>query len=120
MDWRDYIEPTGEVSVKTVADALGISDNDVLSYARNEGHGARYVGGTSHTLIWKEDAEEIEKKHKKKNLISDKSVYAKCRYCGHASCYNLNVTSFTQSTIKRTCYNCKRPMTIIIPCPCME
>ena len=62
MDWRDAIEPTGEVSIKAVADSLGISDNDIRTFVKNEGHGSRYVGGTSHSLIWKEDAEKLEQK----------------------------------------------------------
>ena len=60
MDWRKNIERNGEVSIIVVADSLGMSDNDVLAFA-NKHHGARFVGGTSVYLIWKEDAEEIER-----------------------------------------------------------
>ena len=62
MNWRDNVELTGEVSIKVVSASLGIDANDVQKFAKNEGHGVRYVGGVSHTLIWKEDAEEIEKR----------------------------------------------------------
>ena len=60
MDWRDHVETTGEVGIKAVADSLGVSDNDVLSFA-NRHSGARYVAGESVYLISKEDAELIEK-----------------------------------------------------------
>ena len=58
--WRQYVETTGEVSVVCVSESLGIPVSQVLAYAENM-HGARYVGGTSKCLIWKEDAARIEK-----------------------------------------------------------
>lgn len=65
MDWRDCIEKnTGEVATVTVAASLGIKESDILWFVRNK-HGARYVGGTSRFLIWKEDAEELERQQKR-------------------------------------------------------
>lgn len=60
INWRDSVESTGEVSAVTVAESIGISVDDVLAQAEI-GHGARYVGGISKYLIWREDAERIEK-----------------------------------------------------------
>ena len=64
MDWRRSIENTGEVSASAVSQSLNLDLYQVLDFANHEGHGSRYVGGTSHSLIWKEDAEEIERRTK--------------------------------------------------------
>lgn len=63
MDWRDYIEKnTGEVSSLIVADSLGIDHAEVMNFVCQTGkHSARFVGGCSRWLIWKEDAEELER-----------------------------------------------------------
>ena len=70
MDWRDSVEHTGEVSIVVVAESTGTSEESIRCFVSNrnksyfayEGHGSRYVGGTSKSLIWREDAEEIERR----------------------------------------------------------
>ena len=58
--WRDHIQHrTGEVSVIPVAESLGVSVDAVMRFVKDR-HGARYVGGTSQHLIWKEDAALME------------------------------------------------------------
>ena len=56
--WQDYIEETGEVSIMAVAESLDLSLEAILNHVSSL-HGARYVGGTSQYLIWKEDAESL-------------------------------------------------------------
>ena len=59
MKWQDCIESTGEVPATVVSDQYGIDLELVLAHAA-DGHGARFVGGTSKYLIWKEDAQQID------------------------------------------------------------
>lgn len=65
-NWRDYIEAhTGEVSASVVAECLGVPVEDVMEYVKTR-HGARFVGGVSVNLIWKEDAATFEEQNGKK------------------------------------------------------
>jgi viroplasmin and RNaseH domain-containing protein len=67
MDWREYIEKnTGEVSVLVVAESLDIPKDEVMDFCAKH-HGARYVGGTSRFLMWKEDAEELGKQKRQED-----------------------------------------------------
>jgi len=70
MDWKDRVEHTGEVSILVVAESTGVTVQNIRDFVNNnherysayKGHGSRYVGGTSESLIWREDAEEIERR----------------------------------------------------------
>ena len=59
-NWRNAVEDTGEVSIHAVADYLGRDANDVKAFCDRQ-HGSRYVGGVSQYLVWREDAEELER-----------------------------------------------------------